>query len=259
MKPSGSFMLNLGDTYYKHSKMQVPERVSIAVQDRLGLILRNTIIWSKTGSMTPESTKRRRHTDFEYVYHFVLDADQYYYDADAIRIPYVTDLPTDRKPPRHYDHGISKGVNARWVYTDAGNGNGKLASGVNASWVNRNKGGVLTEPVTISNIGSSVRHPKGKIPGCILEVSRHTTPLKMAGEAQHTAAFPDRLVRELLKPIAQAGDVILDPFSGSATTGAVALEYGCFYVGYDTNKVFNRIGAKRLKQIREELSQPQSS
>ena len=263
MKKSSSLMLNLGDTYHKHSKMQVPERVSIAVQDRLGLLLRNTLIWWKSGSMTPESTKRRRHTDYEYVYHFVLDAEQYYYDADAIRIPYVTDQPTDRKPPRHFNHEISKGVNARWVYTDAGNGgngNGKLAQGVNASWVNRNVGGKLTEPVTISNIGSSVRHPIGKIPGCILDVSRHTTPLKMAGEAEHTASFPDRLVRELLKPIAQAGDIILDPFAGSSTTGAVALEYGCFYVGYDTNKVFNRIGAKRLKQIREELShQPQSS
>ena len=51
----------------------------------------------------------------------------------------------------------------------------------------------------------------------------------MAGEARHTAAFPDRLVRELFKPIAQPGDVILDPFAGSPTTGAVALEYGCFY------------------------------
>ena len=114
---------------------------------------------------------------------------------------------------------------------NGGNGNGKLAQGVNASWVNRNVGGKLTEPVTISNIGSSVRHPIGKIPGCILDVSRHTTPLKMAGEAEHTASFPDRLVRELLKPIAQAGDIILDPFAGSSTTGAVAFGIRLFLCG----------------------------
>ena len=60
-----------------------------------------------------------------------------------------------------------------------------------------------------------------------------------------------------MKPLAQPGDVVLDPFSGSGTTGAVALEMGCFYVGYDVNPVFNSIGAKRLKeQIKD--SQPQS-
>ena len=73
----------------------------------------------------------------------------------------------------------------------------------------------------------------------------------MEGEVEHTAAFPDRLVRELLKPIAQPGDIVLDPFGGSHTTGAVALEFGCFYVGYDTNPAFNRIGTKRLSNIKE--------
>ena len=231
MRPTGSLMLNMGDTYHKASKMQVPERLSIAIQDRLGLKLRNTLIWAKGSSMSPESTKRRRHTDFEYCYHFVKDADRCFYNADAIRIEYETNQATDRRPPRHYNHEISKGVNARWV--------------------NRNVGGKLTEPVTVSNISSSVRHPIGKIPGCILEISRHTTPLEMEGEVEHTAAFPDRLVRELLKPIAQPGDIVLDPFGGSHTTGAVALEYGCFYVGYDTNPAFNRIGAKRLSNIKE--------
>jgi site-specific DNA-methyltransferase (adenine-specific) len=231
MRATSSLMLNMGDTYYKASKMQVPERVSIAIQDRLGLKLRNTLIWAKNSSMCPESTKRRRHTDYEYVYHFVKDTDQYYYNADPIRIAYGTNAPVPRKPPRHYNHEIAKGVNARWV--------------------NRNVGGKLAEPVNVSNVSSSLLHPLGKIPGCVLEISRHTTPLDMEGEVEHTAAFPDRLVRELLKPIAQPGDIILDPFGGSHTTGAVALEYGCFYVGYDTNAAFNRIGGKRLSNIKE--------
>ena len=47
MRPTGSLMLNMGDAYYKASKMQVPERVSIAIQDRLGLQLRNTLVWAK--------------------------------------------------------------------------------------------------------------------------------------------------------------------------------------------------------------------
>lgn len=217
MRPSGSILLNMADSYSKANKMQIPERVSIEIQDRLGLILRNTLIWWKNTSRPPESSKRRRHTDFEYVYHFVKDAAQYYFDADAIRIPYVTPERTDHRPPRHHNNG---------------------------------------NEVTLSNLDVSLRHAGGRIPGCVLEISRHVpSPAETNSPIRHTAAMNPQLARELLKPIAQVGDVICDPFSGSATTGAVALEYGCFYVGYDINPVFNRIGAKRLKQRISEREQ----
>ena len=210
MRPTGSMMLVLGDTYAKQSKQQVPERVSIAVQDQLGLCLRNTLIWAKGTSMTPESAKRRRHTDYEFVYHFVKDAQRYYYSADEIRIPYTTDISTDRKPPRHY--ASTRNHAEDW------------------------------------QSGASLRSPAGKIPGCVLEIARFTTPLDMDGEVEHTAAFPDRLIRELLKPIAQPGDILLDPFSGSGTVGAVGAEFGCSYVGYDLNPAFNSLASKRLRE-----------
>lgn len=229
LSPCGSFLLNLGDSYHKASKMQIPERVSIAIQDRLGLKLRNTMIWHKNTSASPESTSRRRQSDFEYVYWFVKDAAQYYFDDLAIRIPYVSPETTDKRPPRHIS--------------------GKPAKGVNPRWVNRNTGGNLTEPSTVANVGTSLQHAGGKMPGSVLDISRHVPPpAETNSPIRHTAVMSPRLVRELLKPLAQVGDIVLDPFSGSATTGAVALEYGCFYVGYDVNPVFNRIGAKRLKE-----------
>jgi site-specific DNA-methyltransferase (adenine-specific) len=249
LSPAGSFLLNIGDSYHKASKMQIPERVSIAIQDRLGLKLRNTMIFWKSTSAAPESTNRRRQSDFEYVYWFVKDAAQYYFDDLAIRVPYVSPETTDKRPPRHILGKPDKlAIGHRALEP----------KGVNPRWVNRNTGGNLTEPTIVSNVGTSLRHAAGKMPGSVLDISRHVPPpTETSSPVRHTAVMPPRLVRELLKPLAQPGDVVLDPFSGSGTTGAVALEMGCFYVGYDVNPVFNSIGAKRLKeQIKD--SQPQS-
>ena len=247
LKPTGSMYINLGDTYDKGTKLQMPERVSIAIQDRLGLYLRNTLIWAKGNSATPESNKNRRHTDYEYVYHFVKDPTKYYFDADEIRIPYATDGPTDRKPPRHHnidwDRGVMRGGGYGSPY------NNPLRNGAPPRWIMHSVGGVVGEPVSMTNLSSSVRHPLGKVSGCILEISRHTQSHNLEGQVEHTAPYPEKLVRELLLPVARPGEVIYDPFSGSGTTGAVALEMGCNYIGVDINSNFNQLSSARLNEL----------
>ena len=51
------------------SLMQIPERLSLALGDELGLIKRNTIIWRKPNCM-PASAQDRFTNDFEYLYFF---------------------------------------------------------------------------------------------------------------------------------------------------------------------------------------------
>ena len=119
LKKSGSFYLNLGDTYggsgrgyrsapdpkwekardgkLKPSKVHngnwiqpkqllgIPERVMIALQDD-GWILRNKNVWHKLNSM-PSSVKDRLNNTWEPVFHFV-KARKYYFDLDAIREPH---------------------------------------------------------------------------------------------------------------------------------------------------------------------------
>ena len=126
LKKSGSFYLNLGDTYFggggssghteetknlgrktssynptaghtlKLSRtnwmqpkqlMLIPSRVAIALQDD-GWMLRNDIIWHKPNPM-PSSVKDRLNNTFEHVSHFV-KSRKYYYDLDAIREPHKT-------------------------------------------------------------------------------------------------------------------------------------------------------------------------
>lgn len=52
----------------------------------------------------------------------------------------------------------------------------------------------------------------------------------------HFAVYPPDLVRPCIRAGSRPGDVVLDPFSGSGTTGAVATFEGRKYVGIDLNR-----------------------
>jgi site-specific DNA-methyltransferase (cytosine-N4-specific) len=52
----------------------------------------------------------------------------------------------------------------------------------------------------------------------------------------HFAVYPPELIRPCILAGSRRGDVVLDPFSGSGTTGAVATQEGRRYVGVDLNR-----------------------
>lgn len=52
----------------------------------------------------------------------------------------------------------------------------------------------------------------------------------------HFAVYPPDLIRPCIRAGSEPGDIVLDPFSGSGTTGAVANFEGRRYVGIDLNK-----------------------
>lgn len=54
----------------------------------------------------------------------------------------------------------------------------------------------------------------------------------------HFATFPPSLVRPCVLASTRPGDVVLDPFSGSGTTGQVALEESRRYVGIDLSATY---------------------
>jgi DNA modification methylase len=83
LKPTGSFWLNIGDSYQNKSLVGIPWRVAFELTDRQGWILRNSIIWNKVKSGM-DNTKDRLGNVHETVFHFVKQPS-YYYNADAIR------------------------------------------------------------------------------------------------------------------------------------------------------------------------------
>jgi len=68
--------------------------------------------------------------------------------------------------------------------------------------------------------------------------------------AERLPDFPDQLPLALLTPIIECssdpGDLVLDPFCGSATTGVVAIRWGRRFVGIERSSEFVRLSRMRL-------------
>ncbi len=69
----------------------------------------------------------------------------------------------------------------------------------------------------------------------------------------HPAAFPRELVRRCVLLATQPGDLVLDPFGGSGTTGAVAREEDRKAVLIELNPTYNELAEKRLKEVQVRL------
>src|SRR6266567_2694181 len=84
LKPSGSFWLNIGDSYLNKTLVGIPWRIAIQLVDEQRWILRNSIIWNKVKG-GPDNTEDRLRNVHENIFHFVKLPGGYYYDVNAIR------------------------------------------------------------------------------------------------------------------------------------------------------------------------------
>ena len=55
---------------------------------------------------------------------------------------------------------------------------------------------------------------------------------------EHSATFPEKLIKPFILGTSKEGDTILDPFLGSGTTAKVSLDNGRKCVGYEISPVF---------------------
>ena len=77
LKPSGSFWLNIGDSYLEKNLLNIPYRIAIKMQDEQNWILRNTIIWDKMkGSLS--FSKDCLRSEYEPLFHFVKTRKGYF-------------------------------------------------------------------------------------------------------------------------------------------------------------------------------------
>jgi DNA modification methylase len=65
----------------------------------------------------------------------------------------------------------------------------------------------------------------------------------------HFATFPPELPSRCIRAGSAPGDVVLDPFSGAATTALVARGLGRRAVGIELNPEYLAISAERLRQL----------
>lgn len=62
----------------------------------------------------------------------------------------------------------------------------------------------------------------------------------------HFATYPPALIRPCILAGSREGDLVLDPFSGSGTTGEVAMQLGRNYVGTELNPDYAQLSLKRI-------------
>ena len=65
----------------------------------------------------------------------------------------------------------------------------------------------------------------------------------------HTTVKSILLMRHLISLIAMPGATILDPFTGSGSTGIAALAEGCHFIGIERETEYVEIARRRLKHV----------
>lgn len=249
LKPQGTLWLNLGDSYYNYrpgkgqkinkqtlskTNQDLPtichrrgtkihglkEKDLIGIPWRVafklqqsGWYLRSDIIWHKTNSM-PESVLDRPSRCHEYVF-LLTKNSRYYYDHDQIREPYLDSSKERYKTP---------------VF--------ETAPGY------RRPDGNLSRK---SNKKIIVPNPKGKNKRSVWKIS--STKIK----GSHYATFPEKLVQPCILAGCPEGGLVLDPFSGSGTTGIVANKFNRNFIGIELNSDYVKLSLERAKNLQPVL------
>lgn len=194
----------------KKNLLGIPWRTAFALQDD-GWILRNEIIWHKPNAM-PESVTDRLSTRHEHLF-LLSKSPRYWFDLDAIR------------EPLSRPDALAEGI----VFGGSKGPGGKVGGSA------RRSGG------NVSVYGAS-GSTKGRNPGDVWAIT--TKPYSAA----HFAVFPIDLPLRCIKASCRPGGTVLDPFSGSGTTGAAARQLGRKYVGIDLNPAYHDLAKDRFAQ-----------
>ena len=190
----------------------IPWRVAFALQAD-GWWLRSDIIWAKPNPM-PESVTDRPTKAHEYLFLLAKSA-RYYYDAEAIREPFVYPVDASRQfKPDGWATG--KGPHNSIAHYAERTGSEPTAEGGPSIHAGRNRRTVWTIP---------------------------TQPFPEA----HFATFPEALVEPCIAAGSREGDTVLDPFCGSGTVGVVCARAGRNFIGIDLNPEYVEIARRRIE------------
>ena len=69
------------------------------------------------------------------------------------------------------------------------------------------------------------------------------------GKKAHPTQKPEALLRRIISATTKAGDLILDPFFGTGTTGAVAKKLGRNFVGIERDESYIAVARDRISKI----------
>ncbi len=73
--------------------------------------------------------------------------------------------------------------------------------------------------------------------------------LKINGKKVHSTQKPEELLFRIIIATSNVGDVILDPFMGSGTTGVVAKKLGRNFIGIEKDEFYVKMAKERIKKV----------
>ena len=251
LKPTGSFWLNIGDTYQNKCLLNIPWRVAIELTNR-GWVLRNTIIWNKVkGGM--DNSKDRLGNTYEPLFHFVKKNKGYYYDIDSIRnnpkeakvvngavvsATGVTGVKYKRKIELSTLLTVEQKQNANKALDDilAQIQEGKLSDF--RMVIKGNQRTTHSDSTKLSGRAKELEekgfyflkyNPKGSKPADVWDI----IPEDTQGREEHFAPYPEDLCKNPIMLSCPEGGIVLDPFVGTGTTCLVAMNMNRKSIGID--------------------------
>lgn len=252
LRSTGSFWLNIGDTYRKKSLLGIPWRVAIRLTDEQGWILRNSVIWNKVKGGPDNATDKLRNVH-EHVFHFVKSPLEYYYDADAVRskpkearvvngavvsatgvtgIRYKRQIELSTELNQHEKDAARAALDEMLQQVV----DGKVADF--RMIIRGQQRATHSDSESVSGRARELKekgfyflryHPKGSKPSDVWDVLPEDTQKRAA----HFAPFPEDLCRLPLLSTCPPDGVALDPFAGTGTLNLAALRLGRKSIGVE--------------------------
>lgn len=231
----------------------IPWRLAFALQDD-GWTLRNAIIWHKPNAM-PESVQDRLNCRYETVFMFS-KSQRYWYDLDSIREELTyPDAADGTRVFGGKNKGNQGGIGATerrrggrpWTRnadthgTESGMQATAEALAMDAGSLQQTAAGTQ-DPAPTTSKADRPNGPKGKNPGDVWRINTQPFP------GAHFAVFPKELARRCIVAGCKPGGTVLDPFSGSGTTGLVAQENGRSYIGIDISADYLKLSLETRLQ-----------
>ncbi len=221
LKETGSFVLDLGGAYQRGRPVRslYNYRVLLEFCDRLGYRLAEEFFWynpAKLPSPIEWVNKRKlRAKDAVNTVWWFSKSDHPKADVTQVLVPYSERMKTLLKNPTKF-------------YTPKGRPSGHEI----ADAFGRDNGGAI--PSNLLQIPNTESN------------SHYLRTCKILGYESHPARFPVELPRFFIKFLSDPGDVVVDIFSGSNTTGKAAEELGRRWISIDTDRGHAMLSAIRF-------------
>jgi DNA modification methylase len=207
----------------KKDLIGIPWMFAFAMRKR-GWYLRQEIIWSKPNPM-PESCTDRCTKSHEHIF-LLAKNESYLFDHEFIRE--VSDSFNPEKK--------NKRIKTKDVITfDFESDTTKSDEDIKAEKLKNKE----IEDKSWSPDGFRNKRSVWEVP---------TSGGEIGTDNEHVATYPEALVSPGVLAGTKEGDIVMDPFNGSGTTGVVALKLGRKYVGFELYQSFEKTYTRRLNE-----------